>query len=182
MPVPSSSSKVANRVNYTDDYKMQLFTIWYNSGKITAAQLYSKLVADNIVEYQSKTIPTKNILHKWIQNEFQSKAIFLDNEVARKLEKDLITKRVAVLNEHAGVGNELYNMGMDYLREHGLGSSRNAITAVIEGLRIEKENTGTPVKFAELQSLTDDQLMEEFAKLVTSRSKIVSIEPNVDDE
>lgn len=182
MPVPSSSNQVSNRINYTDDYKMEVFTIWYNSGKPTSAQLFSKLVADGVKEFQSKSIPTKNILHKWITNEFQSKAIFLDNEVARKLEKDLITRRVEVLNAHAEIGNELYKMGMDYLRENGIGSARNALTAVIEGLRIEKENTGTPVKFAELQSLTDDQLMEEFVKLVTSRSKIISIEPNIDDQ
>ena len=86
-----------------------------------------------------------------------------------------------MLNTHAEVGKDLYKMGMEYLKENGLGNSRNALSAVVEGLRIERESSGTTVKFAELDKMSDEELLEQLSNIVQG-SKIVSVGPNYKEE
>lgn len=156
---------------------MQIFTLWYNSGKPSAERLYSIIITENIKEVLSGEIPTKSTIDRWIKKDFEAKSTFLDNEAMKSIEKSLVGNKIQMLKAHAEIGKELYAMGMDYLREEGLGNSRNALTAIIEGMRIETESSGASVKFNELSKMTDEELLGEFSKIVQG-SKIVSIGPN----
>lgn len=168
---------VRSQQNFTDDYKMRIFTLWYNSGKPTSERLYSLIVSEDIKEPLSGDIPTKNTISLWIKRDFESKATFLDNQAMKDLEKQLVKSKLELLNAHALIGKELQVMGMKYLKEKELGNARNALSAVIEGLRIERESSGVSVKFAELDKLNDDELLEELA-LIVETSDIIDIEPN----
>lgn len=165
------------RTDFTQDYKMQIFTLWYNSGKPSAERLFSIIITENIKEPLSGEIPTANTIKKWVGNEFEAKATFLDMEVMKSLEKSLVTNKIELLKRHAEIGKEVYEMGLEHLKENGLGNSRNALTAIIEGLRIEAENSGASVKFNELKDKTNEELWGELLKII-QKGKIVSIEPN----
>ena len=169
------------RFHFTEDYKMQIFTLWYNSGKPNADRLYSLIISENIKEPLSGEIPNKNTLVTWVRKDFEIKATFLDAKAIQQLEKQLVQSKLEMLNKHADVGRELYTIGMEYLKENGLGNSRNALSAVVEGLRIERESSGTTVKFAELDKMSDEELFAELASLVQG-SKIISVGPNYKEE
>lgn len=151
--------------------------LWYNHGKPSADRLHALIVAENIKEFLSGEIPTLSTVKNWVKTTFQAKATFLDNEAMKSIEKGLVGNKIETLRKHAEIGKELYEMGMQELRENGLGNARNALTAVIEGMRIENESSGAAIKFTELSKMSDEELVGELHKLV-SGSKIISIEPN----
>ena len=165
------------RPDFTQDYKMKIFTLWYNLGKPSPERLYSEIVTQDIKEGFSGAMPSKTTVYMWVTKDFEAKATFLDMEAAKSIEKQLVGQRIQMLNTHAKYGQELAEMGMAFLKENGLGNSRNALSAVIEGLRIEKESSGAPVKFTELSKLTDEELVGELQKIIEG-SPILSIEPN----
>jgi hypothetical protein len=165
------------RTEFTQDYKMKIFMLWYNKGKPVSERLYSIIITENIREPLSGEIPTRTTIDKWIKKDFELKATFLDLEASKAIEKELVANKIQMLQSHSKIGQELYEMGMVHLRTEGLGNSRNALSAVIEGLRIEKESSGVNIKFAELDKLNDEELLAELNKLVVG-SEIISIEPN----
>jgi len=164
-------------MEFTQDYQMKIFMLWYNSGKPTSSRLYAEIVNQDIRENLSDEMVSENTLRKWIREDFEAKATFLDDEVAKNIEKQLVSDKIHTMQVHAEMGRKLQVIGMEFLEENGLGNARNALSAVLEGMRIEKENSGTAIKLAELDKLSDEELLAELNKLVQD-SEIVAIEPN----
>ena len=178
MPITNKNSlSKSTRTDFTQDYKMQVFTMWYNSGKPSPERFYSLLVEEDVKEPLSGEMPTKSTVTRWIKTDFEAKSTFLDTEAIKAIEKQLVGNKIQMLTAHAAIGRELSQMGMEFLRSEGLGNSRNALSAIIEGLRIETESSGASVKFNELSKMTDEELLGEFTKLVQG-SKLVSVGPN----
>lgn len=164
------------KTEFTEDYKMKIFMLWYNSGKPSSDALYSLIISNDIKEGFSGEIPSKTTVSGWVKKLFEAKATFLDLKANEAIEKQMISTKIEMLQEHAKLAQELHTMGMTYLRDNGLGNARNALSAVIDGIRIERESRGTE-KLIELDKLSDKDLLAEFARLIEG-SEIVSIEPN----
>ena len=177
MPIPNRSLlQNKTRIEFTEDYQKQIFILWYNLGKPTSSRLYSVIVEKDLKEELSGEMVSENTLRKWIKD-FEAKAIILDKGVSDELEKQLVADKINTMKFHAEMGRKLQVMGMDYLENNGLGNARNALSAVLEGMRVEKENSGTAIKLAELDKLSNEELVDELRKLVEN-SEIVDIEPN----
>jgi carbamoylphosphate synthase large subunit len=125
--------------------------------------------------------PTTTILKPWIDNDWLPIADETDKKVSLELESRMIADKVEMLNRHAGVAREMQDKALEYLRENGVGTARNAIELLVKGLEIERNSVGAPVIAAKLSDLTDVQLLDEL-KLLVSSSKIDTIEPVIDIE
>lgn len=164
--------------SFSDEYKKQIFILWYNSGKPHAAELKRVIKEPDPLTNQ---LFTERQLSSLISTEFRALADYFDNEVAKALETKLVSEKVEMLREHAELGKEIAKMGMKYLEEHGIGGSRNALNAIIQGLKIERESRGTPIELAKIAKMSDDQIIDELKTLVEG-SEILSLEAANDEE
>ena len=162
--------------DYSDGYIQSIFAIWYKSGKPNARRLQPMLTEPDPI---NGTIPTVHVLNNLIKNNFSEQSLSLDEEVTQSLSNTLIAEKVAMLQRHAKVAVEMQTMGLDYLRENGVGGARNAIQLLVEGLEIERGAVGAPQIAARLLGLTDEQLVAELTDLVTS-SPMIDMKPNDD--
>jgi len=174
--------RIPLRRNFSDEYKKQIFILWYNSGKPSPGDL--KLFIKEPDPLTNRFFTESQLKHL-INSEFRALADYFDNEVAKALETKLVSEKVEMLREHAELGKNIAKMGMDYLEEHGIGGSRNALNAIIQGLKIERESRGTPIELAKIAKMSDDQIIEELKDLVEG-SEILSLEAynseDVDEE
>ena len=114
--------------DFADTYKSEIFTLWYTHGKPQAHKLVHMI--ENIDTIKHKR-PSYTVLSGWIREDFKTLAKDLDQEVAQQLETTLVAEKVAMLERHAVVSREMQEMGLEYLRENGVGGARNAIQLVI---------------------------------------------------
>jgi len=164
---------------YSDSYVDSIFAIWYKSGKPIARRLQPMIIESDPI---NGTIPTINVLKRWIDDDFSARSLALDEEVSQNLSNTLVAEKIAMLQRHAVVAREMQTMGLDYLRQNGVGGARNAIQLLVEGLEIERGAVGAPQIAQRLLSLSDEQLVAELTDLVTS-SPIIDMKPNdVSDE
>ena len=165
--------------DYSDAYIDSIFAVWYKSGKPIAKRLQPMITESDPI---NGTVPTINVLRRLIDNDFKERAIALDEEVSQNLSNTLVAEKITMLQRHATVAREMQTMGLDYLRENGVGGARNAIQLLVEGLEIERGAVGAPQIAQRLLSLSDEQLLAELTEIVTS-SPIVDMKPNdVSDE
>ena len=157
---------------FSDDYLLEVFNIWYNASKPNNKQLLELIGVDKV----SGLKPSERTLKAWISDRFTVKALEIDNLVAERVEQELVQQRVGMLQRHADLGMKMQDMGIEYLEEHGVGSARNAITLLVRGVEIEHEARIAPIDILQkLDKLSDEQLIEEL-KLYSS-GKIIDVNP-----
>jgi hypothetical protein len=166
--------------HFSQDYKIKVFMLWYNHGRPGYAGLID-LVSATLGKDVNGRIPAQRVITNWVQEEFVTMALDLDEQIARQLETKIVTEKVKMLEEHAKIGHELAEMGLEHLKENGLGNARNALTAVIEGLRIERDSRGISQISEKLAKMSDEQLIEQLTDLV-SKSDIIDIIPSEPDD
>ena len=146
---------------FPDDYQLEVFFTWYNTGKPNNKQLLELLSPDPA----SGLKPSERTLKEWINNRFTIRALELDDKVAERIEQELVAQRVGMLERHAELGMKMQTMGIEYLEEHGVGSARNAITLLVRGVEIEHEARIAPIDIlSKLDKMTDEQLIEDLKK------------------
>ena len=175
MPQPVSQHS-PHSDTYSDSYLQSIFAIWYKSGKPIARRLQPMITEPDPI---NGTVPTINVLKRLIDNDFNERSLALDEEVSKNLSNTLVAEKIAMLQRHAKVAVEMQTMGLDYLRENGVGGARNAIQLLVEGLEIERGAVGAPQIAQRLLSLSDEQLVAELTEIVTS-SPIIDMKPNDD--
>lgn len=158
---------------FSEEYRTKIFTLWFKNSKPVAARLKNLIKEPDPLNGRFLSAGQLKTL---INGEFSAKAAFLDEQVAKELERQLVTEKIEMLRDHAVAGRELWEMGMEHLREKGLGNSRTAVTALIEGIKIEKESRGTPIELARIGKMTDEELLGTLQELV-SDSEILALEP-----
>jgi len=146
---------------FPDDYQLEVFFTWYNTGKPNNKQLSELIKPDPV----SGNKPSERTLKEWIINRFTVRAIELDNAVAERIEQELVQQRVGMLERHAQLGMKMQDMGLEYLEDHGVGSARNAITLLVRGVEIEHEARIAPIDIlSKLDKMSDEQLIEDLKK------------------
>lgn len=160
---------------YSEDYMTYVFRFWYNNGKRGA--IY---VVDNIpisVDWVTGKVLTTRSVNNWLCNDFVEYAEKLDQEVVKSLDEALVKERIEMLTRQADIGKTLQVQGMEYIQENGLENSRNALTAIIKGIEVERESRGLPLdELLKLKDKSDEELVEQLRMLVDG-SDILEIEP-----
>lgn len=154
---------LSNVPRYDENYKAEVFLIWWKYGKPTANKLWNIISED-----ASGNHPTVNTLIGWIKDEFSSKAAELDNEFFSKIEAEAMQEKAEMLRRHTGLGTKMQDMAIEYLEEHKEELTINSATRLlIEGVRIERESRGIPDALDNLSEKTDDELLKELQKMMT---------------
>jgi len=162
--------------DFSDGYIQSIFALWYKSGKPNAKRLQPMITEPDPIQ---GVVPTISVLNGIIKNNFIEQSRMLDEEVTQNLSNTLVAEKIAMLQRHAKVAVEMQTMGLEYLRENGVGGARNAIQLLVEGLEIERGAVGAPQIAQRLLNLSDEQLVAELTDLVTS-SPMIDMKPNDD--
>lgn len=147
---------------FSDDYKYQVFLLWYNSGKPSAQETWNR-----IPESWGNNKPNAATVGGWIKSEkFQEQAKALDESVVREIEARMVKEKVEMLSRHADIGFDIQNLAMEKIMEKQDELTSNALVRLlIEGIRIERESRGIPQAIEQMVNKTDDELLEEISKL-----------------
>lgn len=157
----------------SDDYRLEAYMIWYNSGKPTGAALQKVLKPDPA----SGIIPARTTVEYWVKNIFVPMALETDEQVADMIQNRIVEQRVEMLDRHAEIGRELQELGLDYLHEHGLKDQRGALMAVIKGVEMERDARIVPTDIVKkLAGMSDDKLLDTFTTMLQG-GEILDITP-----
>ena len=149
---------------FSDDYKYQMFLLWYNNGRPSGTKLHAM-----IPEGWGDAKPTPGTLTSWVNGEyFKEQAETLDTQVSREIEARMVKEKVDMLSRHADLGQEITDLAIDKIREKKDELSSNALVRLlIEGVRIERESRGIPQAIEKMVlNKSDEELLEEVNKLV----------------
>ena len=164
------SSHSPHTIQFPETYRETVFAVWYGKGKPAPKVLWDMIEPDPLLGAK----PSSALLRNWVKK-FREKASTLDIQVAEEANKKLVADKVAMLERHATVGRKMQNLGLEFLEEHGVGGARNAITMLVEGLRIERESVGAPKIAQRIIDMSDEELFQELRVLV----KETTITPNL---
>jgi hypothetical protein len=164
-----------NNLDYDSQYRDKVFMVWYSNGKPTPNRLKNLVNKEIGADTVTNRTPNLTTLVRWIEGEFSERALSLDQEVERQLQEQLVQQKVEMLHRHAEIAKAMQATAMSYLEEHGLGNARNALVALTEGLRIERESVGVLPFFEKIGDLSDDALVNELKRLVSKTP--VTFEP-----
>jgi len=169
--------KGTSRGTFTDHYKAELFTIWYNAGKPNSVSLYNMIPPEKV----SGEIPSQSTLVDWIRDEFTEKADELDRQVMEHVGARLVAEKVEMLRRHADTGKEMHRMATEWLETNaGELTASTAIRLLVEGVRIERESAGLPEALKKMMSMNDEDLLEEVQMMLSNAP--ASILPTPTDE
>ena len=155
----------SNPSRFSDHYKGEVFTIWYNAGKPTYRVLYNMLPPDP----KSNAIPAQSTVQTWIAKDFMFRAEDLDKQVMDQVSANLVAEKVEMLRRHADTGKEMHRIATEWLETHvdDLTAS-TAIRLLVEGIRIERESVGLPEALKKMMSMNDEELLEEVQSLISN--------------
>jgi hypothetical protein len=150
--------------DFSEEYKTKVFNLWYKNGKPLPQNLYN-MIPDSERPYNKK--PGRATLSQWVNHDFVDRAKELDEQVELELRARLVNEKVEMLARHAKLGENMQDMGLEYLREH-----KNEITApsavklIVEGWRIERSSKGIPDMLDKIRDMSEEELVDEIAQLI----------------
>ena len=149
-------------LTFTEDYKDQVFYLWYENGKIINFNLM-----ESIPVSPNGRKPSEGTIKEWVsQGDWNTRADGLDGQITRVLDNSVIEKRVAMYKRHAEIGQDMVEMGMAYLKENGIKKEESAIRAIAEGIDIQRQSIGLAEALQKISTMDNDQLTRELQKLL----------------
>lgn len=149
-------------IYYSDEYKYEVFVIWYNNGKPSAPKL-----AQMIPDTWEGRKPNQSALQVWIRNNFLEMAEKINSEIESEIEGRLVKEKVEMLSRHADLGNKMQNIGIDYIEQNkDQLTSSAAVRLLVEGVRIERDSRGLPQAIEKMLNETDEELLSEVMELI----------------
>ena len=147
---------------YSDQYKEQTFILWYDGNR-----KISNKFANSLPEDEQGQRPTFKTIEKW-RDEFgwMQRADALDGELSRKLQDEVINKRIKMYEEHVEVSNSLIAKGKDYLENHPIDDMADALKAISLGVEIQRVSVGQIELGQKILRMSDEQLNREIYKLM----------------
>lgn len=158
------TEKIASTAPYSEAYKERCKVAWYDGGRPDSMTRILEIVPED--EHGRK--PHRTVLVAWRdENGWDVWADELDVRADMEIDDFLISQRVKMLKEQATVGREMRVKGMNHLREQtGFDTSASAVTAVIQGAKLERSSLGISEKLEKLLLMDSDDLTKEAVKLL----------------
>ena len=162
MPITQSINKSPTipydyNKDYSDEYVQSLFYLWYNKGKPSAPKLYDMIEPDPL----TGKMPTVGTLNTWLSTDsypFKLRAAELDQEVADALKSGAIGEKIEMHKRHADMGQELAQLGIDFLKEYGIDDPKTAVRAIVAGTDLEARSRGVDKVLETVSKMSDDEL------------------------
>jgi len=147
---------------FSEDYKDQVFSHWFENGRIVNFSLMEKLP-----EYVDGRKPSEDTIRNWVgQLHWDERANALSGQISRALDNTIIGRRVEMYKKHAEIGQDMVEMGMNFLKENGIKSDQSALRAVVEGVEIQRQSLGLAEALQKIYTMDDNQLTKELQKLL----------------
>ena len=160
-----SSLSASNR--YSDLYREQCFRAWWNAGKPTGNRLMEIIPED---EFGRK--PHNIVLRSWMkQDDWNSRSLVLDEKAREVNEQQAIQQRAEMFKRHAEIGNEVLEMGLDFLRTKGISTDTQAIKAIQLGAAMERDARGVSEWMNKISGMKDDELLSRVRVLMKGLSE-----------
>ena len=157
---------------YSPEYKEKVFLDWFNKGQ-QSYTVYHRLVP---IDEVTQSTPSLMTIQNWIADEFRPRAEELNKTITTELEGRLVKEKVEMLHRHAIIGQKLTDKAIEYLNTNEFTSANQALRALVEGIRIERDSRGLPEALEKLSGASDEKIVSDVKKLLEKGS--VSIEPN----
>lgn len=97
--------------------------------------------------------------------EWDKRANEIDAEVKARQDKNLVNRRVEMLNRHVDLGKLLQEQGKNFLETSGIDNARDAIRAIEKGVEMERISEGMPTNVIQVMSLPDEELIRKYKSL-----------------
>lgn len=148
--------------DYTEDYKNQVFAIWYAHGHKKVGPLIDLLDPD-----ENGHIPTPSTIQKWREHDgWDARSQQLDIEVQQKTDRQLVSLRMAMMKRHAKKAEEIQDMAFAYLQDTGFDSSASAVSALFKAFDEEKKSRGMEVALTQVFTMNDEDLQKTMNRLL----------------
>ena len=147
---------------YSEIYKENVFVLWYDGNR-----KISNKFANSLPEDENGQRPTFKTIEKW-RDEFgwMQRADALDGELSRKLQDEVINKRIKMYEEHVTVSNKLIELGKDFLDNHKIEEMSDALKAISLGVEIQRVSVGQIELGQKILRMSDEQLNKEIYRLM----------------
>ena len=157
---------------YSEIYKENVFVLWYDGNR-----KISNKFANSLPEDENGQRPTFKTIEKW-RDEFgwMQRADALDGELSRKLQDEVINKRIKMYEEHVTVSNKLIELGKDFLDNHKIEEMGDALKAISLGVEIQRVSVGQIELGQKILRMSDEQLTKEIYKLMGKSDELEDTE------
>jgi hypothetical protein len=151
---------------YTPDYREACFLIWYKNGRPSLRKLAPILPIASVGKRA-----TEWALRAWYKkDEWKKRADGMDSEVSREMNKEAIEEKILMLKRHADAAGRLVKLDLDYLDNHNIDKSADAIRAISVGIEQERAARGMPIALNEMEKWTTDQLVSYIEKQLSTET------------
>ncbi len=147
--------------NFTDQYKEEVFLLWYDGGRKISNRFTNSLPEENSSRPTPKTVEKWRDSFGWIE-----RAEVLDAELSERLKDKMINDRVEMYEKHVQLASDLIEKGKEFLQTHELKDSSDALKAIALGIDIEKVSIGQAEIGRKILTMSNDQLERELLKLI----------------
>lgn len=103
--------------------------------------------------------------HDWVQR-VTAYDDYIDKEARKKLDRDAIKRKAAMLQRHANTGRVLQGKGLEFLQAHGVDRGTDAIRAIVKGVDVERKAEGLPEWIFEVVDADDTELTRQYNELL----------------
>jgi hypothetical protein len=154
--------QITAELGYGQELHDQAFYLWYKLNKP------GNIALAKLMKEKFGTVPSVVTLNKWKSlDNWEQHADTLDGISDNAMDKEVIQQRAALIRRQAEVGNDLIKMGMEYLTEHGIDNSADAIRAIGKGAELQEKELGWAAIFAELANASQEDLDRKLKKFMT---------------
>jgi hypothetical protein len=154
--------------DYGQEVHEQAFYLWFKLNKPDM-----KVVAKALGQMMGK-VPSIHTLTFWKRvDNWDEHADTLEGVADNAMDKIVVQQRAELIKRQADVGQELIDMGMGYLKEHGIDNSADAIRAIGKGAELQEKELGWAAIFAELANASQDDLDRKLRKFMTDEVETV---------
>lgn len=155
---------ITTRAKYfTDEYKEEVFYVWYNAGKIGARDLFDRIPFP-VTNFGNKPVVTT--LSQWIL-EFSERALELDKGVRKTMDEATVKAKIEMLERHVEAGKEMQKVALKWLSENFDKLTASAVVRLLtDGLKVEREAVGIPGMLEKLADSSDEELLKQLEDII----------------
>jgi len=147
---------------YSDNYKTNLYYLWYNAGKPSANTFLLSMPNDE------GRYPAKATLNIWIQ-QWKKDCLDMDEKAIQEIEDKVIADKVEMFQRHSEVGREMQTMALDWLRlNKDKLTPGTAVRMLVDGVEIEQATAGVSDAIKKMLQMSDEDLKDEIIERLTT--------------
>jgi hypothetical protein len=150
------------KLAFSQEVHQQAFALWYKLGRPEYQQVVNVMQEEAGEGVRTPGLRTIILWHK--QEDWEEHADALDGQADQAGDLIIIKQRQDIIQRMASVGQELVDLGVDYLRDKGIENSADAIRAIGKGAELQDKLLGWAAYFAELSTATNEELEKKLKK------------------